>query len=72
MGLKIVKDAGMRPMSSSHLPWNRLTASRMRDGRRWTEVYREKAWEVALTEARKRTLFESLLFAIRMLYEARR
>ena len=43
---------------------NRLLRARMKfgcDGR--VKAYREKAWKIALEEARKRSLFEQLLFA---------
>ena len=43
---------------------NRLRDARMRDGRRWVKVYRERAWNVALQEARTRSFFGSLMFAV--------
>ncbi len=41
---------------------NRMRDARMRDGRRWVKVYRERAWETALRESRQRSFFSSVLF----------
>lgn len=43
---------------------NRLLASRMKDGRRWVKVYRERAWEVAVKEARRRSFLSAFLFMV--------
>jgi hypothetical protein len=37
---------------------------RLRDGKRWTLMYRERAWDVALDEARSRSWLGSLFFAV--------
>jgi hypothetical protein len=52
------------PMMSSHTPRNRMRDLRMRDGARWTLVYREKAWEQAIAEARRRSFLSNLYYAI--------
>ena len=54
-------------MTSSHMPRNRLTRMRLRDGKRWTLAYRERAWSVALDEARSRSWLGSLFFAVTMM-----
>lgn len=54
-------------MTSSHMPRNRLSRMRMRDGERWALVYRERAWEVAVEEARTRSFLHSLYFAVGMM-----
>ena len=44
---------------------NRLRAARMRfgcDGR--VRAYRERAWEIALKEARQRSILHSLVYAV--------
>lgn len=63
-------------MHSSYTPQNRMLAMRMRDGRRWVRVYREKAWEAALEEARHRSFLSHLFYAVtnmtRLLYQPSR
>jgi hypothetical protein len=43
---------------------NRMLMMRMRDGQRWTLAYRERAWEVACEEARRRRFFASLFYFV--------
>ena len=54
-------------MTSSYMPRNRLTRMRMRDGKRWTLIYRERAWDVAVEEARTRSFLSSLYVAVTMM-----
>ena len=51
-------------MTSSHAPRNRMRALRMRDGHRWVKVYRQRAWDAAVEEARTRSFLSHLLFAV--------
>lgn len=51
-------------MHSSHMPRNRMRDMRMRDGQRWVNVYREEAWDVAVEEARRRSVLGHLYYAI--------
>jgi hypothetical protein len=43
---------------------NRLLAMRMRDSRRWTLSYRDRAWKVAVNEARRRSFLSTIIFAV--------
>ncbi len=57
----------MSRLSTRSAPRNRLLALRMRDGHRWTLTYRERAWDVAVEEARRRSFFSSLVYAVTMM-----
>jgi len=37
---------------------------RMREGRHWTKVFRQKAWERMCDEARRRSFLDHFAFAI--------
>ena len=54
-------------LTSSHMPRNRMTRMRLRDGRRWVNLYREQALEAAIEEARTRSFLGSLYFAVTMM-----
>jgi hypothetical protein len=41
-----------------------MLAMRMRDGQRWVYAYREAAYERALDEARHRTFFGAMFYAL--------
>jgi hypothetical protein len=45
------------------MPRNRLRAMRMKDGKRWTLIYRERAWQTALEEARTRSFLGAVYYA---------
>ncbi len=51
-------------MTSSHMPRSRLSTMRMRDNKRFTLTYWEKAWEAALEEARTRSFLGALYYAV--------
>jgi hypothetical protein len=61
----------MRPMRSNHMPRNRMADIRFRDGRRWVKVYRDRAWNVAVEEARKRSTLGTIFYAISLMVENR-
>ena len=50
-------------MSAYEPATNRMRRMRARDGRRWVNAYREKAWEAAVEESRSRWFLGSLYYA---------
>ncbi len=47
---------------------NRLRVMRMKDGRRWVNIYRGEAWDRALEEARHRSFLGTMLYAVGALF----
>lgn len=56
-------------MSNVYERSNAMTKLRMRDGRRWTLIYREKAWEAALEDARRKSFFGAIFYGCMQMVE---
>jgi hypothetical protein len=51
--------------------YNRMFAMRMRDGRRWVNAYREKAWVAAVEDARRRSWLSTMIYAATVMMRSR-